>query len=727
MNVLAYNSRVRFTLKSKLFESIEIDKPIGWETDDKEFTRNEDYHGIFLNLSNNLTFIGNAFEYIRLVKNTEGILADLRLVKEERHPHTDNWEQTYAGYLDMTTYQEEDNQIKLKFNAGGLESVIKARESEQIEIDRNYSINGIKLTPFLPVKLKLPGRNIFLESVWEVAAMTYDEEIYVNSQDGNTRNTGTTIPLELLKKSHEQANSTYLASASNENIGVNTMMLLNNIDRPRRFKLKINDIKFSCSTTKNQTNWAEVSINIVKFNNGTNYNVIERRNLWIAKSDSPSPPIFGGNYGGIQTINNEMILDLNQNESLGIEILLKADLKNGRGDQRYANFYFRFLEGKLTIQEDSYFQSSIINAIKPFDLINRLIGINTNQPNIVKSDLFKKGKWKDLLISHGFWVRGFSREKDNLLKEEERKFKPLTTSIKDFLNSFDTIANIGIGIEKLGYKEKVVIEELSYFYNQNVTIKLKNPVKNLKRSFDSNKFYKSIEIGFEKGGEYEEAMGLDEFNVKNTYTTVVDSVTNIYNKSSKYRADSYGSEFARRKSFDIYPTEDTSYDQDPFFFDSKSIGKNEYTVRLWTDDFATKPKGIYSPDTAFNLRLSPFNSLLRHGWNISAGLTLYPNDKIKYASSTGNSTLITDYAENGEIFNTNLQRARFLTEIIEFEHEVDFELQKALIESTIINGKEIPNVYGLVEFIHKGVTERGFLRSVKPNGEGKWQLIKSYR
>lgn len=729
MNVLALKTRVRFTLKSKTFDSIIIDKPIGWETDDKEFTRNENYHGIFLNLSNNLTFIGNAYDYIKLVKNTEGVLAELRLVKDERHPITDEWVQTYSGYLDMITYEEDEDEqkIKLKFNSGGIESVIKSRETELIEIDRVDTIDGELLLPLVPVNLKLPGRNIFLESVWEIAAMSYDEEIYVNSQDGNRRNTSTTVPLELLKKSHEQANSTFLASAGSINNGVNTMMLLNNIDRSRSFKVKLTDISFNCSTTKNQTNWAYVAISLIKTNNGTNYNIIDRKTIWKAEGDSVNPPRFGGNYGGTQILNGEFDITLNQNESLGIELLLEADLKNGRGDERYANFYFRFLDGNISIQEESYFDASTINAIKPFDLIDRLITINTNQRNIIKSDILQYGKWKDLLIAHGFWIRGFSREKDFLLNDEDKKFKPLTTSIKDFLNSFDTIGNIGLGIEKIGYKEKIIIEELTYFYNQNVTIKLPKPVKNLKRTIESNKLYKNVEIGFEKGGEYEEAMGLDEYNVKNTYTTVLNNIGTPYSKVSKYRADSYGSEFARRKPFEIYPTEDTSYDQDPFFFDSKNIGINEYTVRLWRDDFNNVPKGIYSPESAFNLRLSPFNSLLRHGWCINAGLTLYPNGKIKYGSSTGNSSLITDYAENGEIFNNKLQRARYLVDIVEFEHEVDFNISQALLGTSNFNGKEIPNVYGLIEFEHNGKTESGYLLSVKPNGEGKFKLIKSYR
>lgn len=44
-----YNDRVKFILScnSDGFEDTEITAPIGWNNDDKEYARNEEYHGIF--------------------------------------------------------------------------------------------------------------------------------------------------------------------------------------------------------------------------------------------------------------------------------------------------------------------------------------------------------------------------------------------------------------------------------------------------------------------------------------------------------------------------------------------------------------------------------------------------------------------------------------------------------------------------------------------------------
>ena len=717
MNVLALSDRVRFTLKSKTFDSITIDEPLEWNNSDQEYARNDPYHGIIINMSNNITFIGNAADYIDLVYNTEGIIAELRLTREERHPVTDHWTLTYSGWLDMTTYQKENGRIKMKFNSGGMEMILKAREQEQVEIDRTDTIDGNFLSELDTVDVQLDGRNIFLETAWKAVSIDYHHKLEWVRGNNSICNT---LPMEIFKKSHDQAQDINISSNGQYEEGSEYMMLVNSTRRLlRNISVNIDKIKINATLASDRNILKNmVHIFIAKFSrNGDVYKVIPGSKivLWETQDNQQGIP-----NSTINILNRQHIFTLYVGESLGLMVTATSNVG--------LSFRYKLLEGNITIKENSSFEESTTKAVKPFYLANRLIEIITNRKNIVKSEALQNGQWKDLLLAHGLWIRQFSRELDSELPEDERKFKPLTTSFRDMMESFFATCNLGAGIERNGYDEKIVIEDLGYFYNQNVTIKLPNQVKNVKRSVHVNKYYKNVEIGFEKGGKYEEAMGLDEFNVKNTYTTCISTVKNSYTQISKYRADSYGAEFARRKLFENYSTEDTSYDQDIFFLDCKP-SFNGYALRKYEDDFDSIPTGIYSPKTAFNLRLSPFNSLLRHGWVIGAGLTKYPNQKIKYSSSNGNSTLKTEYAENGEIQNTRLQRARYVPEIIEFSHKVDFDISQQLNGTTrTFDNQIIPNMYGLVEFINElGKTERGYLLSVKPNGEGKWRLLKANR
>ena len=87
-----------------------------------------------------------------------------------------------------------------------------------------------------------------------------------------------------------------------------------------------------------------------------------------------------------------------------------------------------------------------------------------------------------------------------------------------------------------------------------------------------------------------------------------------------------------------------------------------------------------------------------------------------------------EYSENGNIINSELTTPRFFPEWIEFEHVCDFWTMQQVEGFTTIQGKEIPNFYGLVEFINENnEKEKGFLFNLKPNGKGAWKLLKSNR
>src|SRR5690606_26986296 len=127
------------------------------------------------------------------------------------------------------------------------------------------------------------------------------------------------------------------------------------------------------------------------------------------------------------------------------------------------------------------------------------------------------------------------------------------------------------------------------------------------------------------------------------------------------------------------------------------------------------------------------NCLMRNSWYLHSGLVKYPEQFLRFGSSTGNSKLKTkrpnkpELSENEDIQNNQLDRPRFVPEIIEFEHIVDFDIWQQINGKSVILGKEIMNIYGCVEFTNEnGEQEKGFLISLKPNGKGQWKLLKAY-
>lgn len=735
----AYFDRVRFILQNDNLGSLIIEEPIGWNSDEKELTRHKDFHGIFPKFSNNLKFKGQAKDYLQTLYDVYGINVQVRLVKDEKHPKTDEWTRSYSGYLDMSTYKLSNNKIDLKFNSGGLEMELKARESEAIEITRTTTLDGLPLNDLPINQIELDGRRIFLKSIFQVKDSDNEVFMHIYSDAGNTRSKCESIPLRLINKSHEEAHSVIINSEHGENQGTTGAMLFANSEVDRNLRVKFN-LKFLYSLVRREgVSWSNFKVRLSKYGNGVNYDLIETIELLSNNG--------GVNYNGQSfDINFDDNVSLLAGQSLALEFFIKADFRITTHGENF-DVRCKNIKCDLTIEEDSFFEKSISNCVLPHEVAERLIEVYTNK-KVLKSDVLGRtdigypadGKASLLGLAHGFWIRQF----DN----SDEVFRPLTTSLKEFMESFSATHNLGLGIENDGFKEFVRIEDLSYFYNRNTTIKLPYQVKNVERTIAADYYYSSLELGFEKGGDYEEAFGLVEYNGSSKFATTIKRIKNAYSKLSKYRGDSYGAEFARRKPKLTHGTEDTRYDTDVFQFDMKRDSLSTiFKLRKWQDDFEQAPTGTFSPDTAYNLRLSPLNCMLRHGWSIASGLTKYLSDYVRYTSSSANSSLSTkyrtdsdylldplhsvangnEYAENGNIINAELGRPRFVPEFIEFEHEVTFEINQLLMGSKTILGKKIPNIYGCVEFTNEnGEQEKGFLMNLKPNGKSKWKLLKAY-
>lgn len=728
-----YHNRVKYTLQHNDYGSRAITEPIGWRTDEKEYVRNKKYHGVFTKFSNSLKFIDNGAAYITLIYKIYGINADIRLIRDEKHPHTDQWIRSYDGFLDMSTYSIQNNQVSIKFNAGGLEKLRKAKGNEKVEIERLDTMDGDTLQPLQTKLVQLEGRRIFLETTYDIENSNNNAYLY-NSTNGRTRGSTVTVPLHLVNKSHDNAYSVIPNTAIGDNSherhanGTTGMMFFVSSDRDRVLSVSLN-ISFKIVRLQyDDINWSVYRLRLATYQNGADYNYKEAIDLFQTSS------IY---YYHNQTLNfsfNDTI-DILEGESLSLQFTQLMDGRNGH--RAHLEIDCRNIICDLTIEEDSFFEQSNSKIILAHELGERLTQIITGRNDAFYSDVLGRtdigyatdGEAALTGFAHGHWVRGFDRLPEN----EENKYKKFTTSFEDYLESLAVTWNLGLGIEKTGFKERIRIEKLTYFYNNNVTVTLPNQVKNVKRSVAKEFFYSGLEFGYTKGGEYEEAMGLDEYNAQSTFTTVINRIKKIYRQISKYRADSYGLEFARRQPKSEFPTEDTRYDKDIFILDLKRW----YTVfkqRKWQDDFAQTPTGTFSPETATNLRFSPFNILLRHSWVIASGLTKYVADYVRYGSSAANSNLSTkligsnEYAENGNIINSELQRPRFVNEWIEFEHIVNFEIIEQIEGFTTVSGQKTPNFYGLVQFTNEdNETEKGYLFSLKPNGSGKWKLLKANR
>lgn len=730
-------NRTEYILYHKIYGSLIITEPIGWRDDGKEFARNKNYDGIFTKFSNNLKFIDNGYHFLKSIYLIYGIEAKVRLIKNEMHPKTDEWTRSYSGFLDMSTYKDKDNEISVKFNSSGLEQTLKARQNEKIEVERLTDLDGNEIPELQTENIVLNGKRIFLKSNWETKNTENNIRLEVYSDDGNVRDKLESVPLNLITTPYEGTQSSFYDVEHGEGSASTGNMFIAVVDREHTYKVKVN-LTFKLKIDRREhISWSFFRVCLTKYKNGINYDNPERINL----IDNDGGWSFNNQ---ILTATFDDYITLETDESLALEFFIKADFTFNLLNRQRFYLECQDIVCNVSTEEDNHFDKTSTKVIMAHELGQRITKIITGKDAFYseflgRTDIGYQQDGKGALngYANGMMIRGFDKlplpqEATATTDEVINKYKPFTISFKKWFENEQVINNVGLGIEKIGLTEKIVIKERKEFYNPNITIRL-GKVKNLERTVNNDWNFSGLEFGFEKGVDNEEAMGLDDPHGKLTYITYLKRITKTYSKVSKVIWSDYAREFIRRKPKALNETEDHKNDKEIFGINLKR-GNLGFEERRWQDDFEQEPKRIFSPETSTNLSTTPLNVLLKHAMFFTAGFTKYLDKYIRYGSSTANSNLKTqliggvEYSENEEkILNGDLEKARFVSETIKFEYPVNFELSQIIEDTTIINGKEVLNVYGLVEFINnENEKETGYLLNFKPNNNS-WEIIKANR
>jgi hypothetical protein len=351
--------------------------------------------------------------------------------------------------------------------------------------------------------------------------------------------------------------------------------------------------------------------------------------------------------------------------------------------------------------------------------------------DLISNGYSKDGEYGYIGLTSGFWLRNFNPKSD--------KYKSMQLSLKDAIDSLIAVFNVGICVENVNMQQRLRIEGLDYFYRDEVVIELPFQVADLKRKVDKDLFFSGTEMGYEKGGDYENELGLDEPNTTTSTVTPLRRTSNKYTQRSKIRSDDYGAELTRRKPEKYFPEEDTEGDEDNWFLDLKKSEGSNYIQKHWSDRLESEPKGILDPDSYRGFLFTPLRMLLRHGWIIRAGMEQAVNlaKNIKYVSKNANKKLETHFigepealSESDDIQVSKLRRSKFLPEVITFKHPINQELMNKILGSTEIardgDVENVPNVYFKIRFINdKGEKETGYILEIDPKESGSFKVQKA--
>jgi hypothetical protein len=316
---------------------------------------------------------------------------------------------------------------------------------------------------------------------------------------------------------------------------------------------------------------------------------------------------------------------------------------------------------------------STTRALLIHDVFSRMCEILTDEIGSFKSEFFgltnqfpfyaEDGCGSHVAITNGKNIR-------KMIQKDGTPF-PVSMSFADLYKSCDAIWNIGLRIEYNSFGKGIIrIEPKSFFFRSDSVGLILEKVAGVTIKPATNYIFKSVRIGFEKWNLNQGSInGIDEFNTVHGYSLPLTNAKNSLELLSKFIGSGYIIELTRRIQYDSNPTTDFETDDDNFFiclndkpvkstfYDPNGVEKTykANTVSERNENFPII-QNLISPESAYNIRLSPAHSMLRW-WNfISASIYFKIKQdhftKIKFEYGEGNTQMIS--TQTGDCKETTL-------------------------------------------------------------------------
>ena len=614
----------------------------------------------------------------------------------------------------------KDGKLSIKFNSLALAELMKSHQSDDFEVEREDSIDGDILTDLEINKFDLEGRKILLTAESKTAN--------TDSITGGLFSPLTEVVNQgeyPLSDRHDAVTSDLIANAlyiNSQNLFfVNDVQLSENIDLNVRYELE-----FIAGAISGSGDGYSIVFAVFDYDENTA--------LYSLVSEEIVATFYGAYFN--QVVEGDISFSqLTQTQGVGLFVRTLI------GTTTYTPIKTRLVLSIDTFQD----KISDVSFVFTHDVLERLFYIITGRNNAFYSKLFGReklfnedgsakyvedGEFGLIGNLHGYWARKFDPTSE--------KYKSLTISIKDALDSIKAVANVGLGIETVNFQERIRVERLDYFYRQDVVVKFPYQVTDLERKVDASMFFSGLTFGYQYGGDYENEIGLDEPNTKTDWVTPIRASSKKFVMESKIRTDEYGLELTKRKPQSAYPLEDTKRDDSIWFIDLKRpVDGFKFEQKVWSDRLEELPSGIYSPETYKSMFFTPLELMKRHAYIFTAGMIPYQDKSVRFANSKTNNTLSLQFigedearAENEDFLVNELDRPIMLPEIITCEHPIDDDLMDWILGTTKVkvNGsyEDIPNYYFKMEIINDdGKKEKVFLLDLDPTGKGKLTFQKA--
>lgn len=651
-----------------------VTDPIGWDGLGRTMKRyginssvGQKWHGIFFEYTANVGFIKDGARFIQTYYEQYGIEQDILLRIETRNPSTRKFEDEFIGLLDLSSYERTSTQVNVTIeNIGPLQKIKNA-------LDVKVQMKNLSTTIFHSKILRLEfdrGLDLAASANTPAAPGTYYQIFaltYPNIDEIDTR--------------VEYYNSQI---SDIEPVGALKYMFKIREGGTYKFTFDIN-LKREGVVASGST-----AMYFVYGRPGTyTTQLVDDSEVWS---------------GLVQLLSFDGIIN-NVSLNVGDEVYFFARHVQSGSDSNtiYEDFYNDpiTLRSVINVIGDTSVPESEVDYILAKDAFSQVVeSISGGKVQFASYYLtFGPGRLK--AITNGFLIRGIE--------------KPLYCSLGDLVDTFAGIDGLGFGFEVVNGATTLRAEPIDYWFTDKRLMRLPF-IKDIKKEVISDLIFNQIEGGPTKWAN-EKINNLDEFNARREWTNPISKVKNLLDLKIPYITSGYSVEFTRRER--DRRTKDTRYDHDNFVI--QMFQPEEGPIVPAKDEAFENVGGILSPETSYNLELSPKRCLLRNGRLISSGLHKQGDQAIAFSFGEANtgmfSALIGEegFFENSEISVSDLVKPVFLPEAYRIRARLTTE-QKQLLKITDPSAN--PNVFGFIEFSKTDQNfKRGYILEAKPKSD----------
>ncbi len=325
------------------------------------------------------------------------------------------------------------------------------------------------------------------------------------------------------------------------------------------------------------------------------------------------------------------------------------------------NLKMTYYPTDIKLAFDFKYRDTTIKAIRPLYVFQQLISKISEGTYVPQSTFLQNNE--DIVLTCGDAIRGIEGA-------------VIKTSLRDFFTSYNS--DFGLAMGMIG--NTLRLEEKAYWVQYDDFIDL-GEVKNMKVSPATDLLINNIKNG-SPNQDYDDVNGKQEFNTTQERSAPITRVARDLNLISVYRKDCYGIEFTRL-NLDGKTTTDNDSDNDVFMIQVEDNAQNDGYWHL--DRFLNAgAAGLLTPETVFNLYLTPARGIRRNGNYIRSLFYKLEHKYLKFQTTDKNNAVVSGgITENADIEIASLNAPLFSCNYLEFETKVPYNLFEILSASPL--------------------------------------------